>query len=1064
MKKRIISFALVVLMLVTLVPFSAFAASNNITITKQPVDCTVCVGETATFKIEAKNSGSAAVKYVWVDADKVNTDNINDFNSFLSTLGDARLGSTNTLEFKNVTEDMDGMNFACIAYATQLGWPPVVFAISDHVTLHVNAVECDSHSLDTNLVKVDAKEATCAEEGNVTYYYCTVCNRYYLDEAGTVKITPDQCRLSKLTTHNSISHVDAVGGTCCEYGHIAYYQCDICGQMFSDAEGTTTLADRDVRTDKVASNHTNLQHFDAVAATCCEEGNIEYWYCDGCRDYFTDDAGKNKTTRAKLDTDRDQYNHSDLVEVPAKEATCEAPGNIRYWYCSGCKDYYSDPAGHSEITKSKTVLAQLPHNYEWFAMSQEGVEWHEYRCKDCGTIKESGTHTGGEAGCCEKAVCETCGLEYGSTDPNNHKNIERKILVEATPEKEGRCNIICLDCGQMIEQNVPYAYKDACIHSLILVEEVPAKCVDCEDAQGVKAHYVCEKCGTMFWDENGEKEITDAAEMVIAPHEHFIKIEVLGNTTVLKNVAVYQYAYDTTGHWYECKYCHYTYPDTFQTHTIISSAKPTCCTGKTCLICGWDDGTRDPNNHVGGTEIVGACEPADGKPGYTGDEICKGCEAVLKKGWEYYPACGDCANHLEHIAAVPSTCTMDGTLEHWKCSVCGNIYMDAKATIPGDNDSINDKCTGHELHPGTDLMALDVISLATKLGWSYTDLLELVKSGNYQDIKNIRIDDFLDQITIKDIDHCHDDEYHWLGCQKCGLSLADIREDLEKEGIIISPKWYELSEKQAHTGGVADCSHKAICDVCGEEYGELGDHRYNKVVKDATCTEPGYIKYVCNGCGEEDTARAEIFPAKGHCYVKGVCSNCGARNSNPFWDVKSSDIYYTAVMWAYTYEPQITAGKTDNYFKPADDCTRGQVVTFLWRAAGRPEPASQTNPFKDVFNYGNCAPFYKAILWAAENGITTGYPDGSFQPNKTVSRAEFVTFLWRYYGEPAPSTNLNPFVDVKETSVFRNAILWAYGQGITTGYDATHFQPNKTCNRWQVVMFMYRAIGEGKAY
>lgn len=74
-----------------------------------------------------------------------------------------------------------------------------------------------------------------------------------------------------------------------------------------------------------------------------------------------------------------------------------------------------------------------------------------------------------------------------------------------------------------------------------------------------------------------------------------------------------------------------------------------------------------------------------------------------------------------------------------------------------------------------------------------------------------------------------------------------------------------------------------------------------------------------------------------------------------------------------------------------------------------------------------------------------------------------MTFLWRYYGKPAASTAANPFVDVSNNSVFCPAILWAYGAGITTGYDATHFRPNQTCSRWQVVMFLYRAIGEGKA-
>ena len=152
----------------------------------------------------------------------------------------------------------------------------------------------------------------------------------------------------------------------------------------------------------------------------------------------------------------------------------------------------------------------------------------------------------------------------------------------------------------------------------------------------------------------------------------------------------------------------------------------------------------------------------------------------------------------------------------------------------------------------------------------------------------------------------------------------------------------------------------------------------------------------------------------------------------------------------------ITNGFTPVEFRPSAECTRGQVVTFLWRAKGCPEPNITENPFVDV---SADSPYYKAILWAFEQGITTGYDETHFSPDKTCTRGQVVTFLWRCEGKPAPETTENPFEDVSAegyTAPYYEAILWAAEQGITTGYDASHFCPDKTCNRGQVVTFIYR--------
>ena len=177
---------------------------------------------------------------------------------------------------------------------------------------------------------------------------------------------------------------------------------------------------------------------------------------------------------------------------------------------------------------------------------------------------------------------------------------------------------------------------------------------------------------------------------------------------------------------------------------------------------------------------------------------------------------------------------------------------------------------------------------------------------------------------------------------------------------------------------------------------------------------------------------------------------------NPFVDVAEDAVYYDAVLWAYYHEPeQITSGFDATHFGPQNACTRAQVVTFLWRAAGCPEPTGDTSMFKDASSIA--APYQKAVAWAVEKGITTGYEDSTFRPNDSVTRAQFVTFLWRYEGKPATSGSIAGFTDASSISgPYQQAVAWAVEKGITTGYNDGSFRPNAICPRWAVVLFMYR--------
>lgn len=163
---------------------------------------------------------------------------------------------------------------------------------------------------------------------------------------------------------------------------------------------------------------------------------------------------------------------------------------------------------------------------------------------------------------------------------------------------------------------------------------------------------------------------------------------------------------------------------------------------------------------------------------------------------------------------------------------------------------------------------------------------------------------------------------------------------------------------------------------------------------------------------------------------------------NPFTDVPMDAYYHDAVLWAY--ENGIAAGTTETTFSPQDTCTRGQVVSFLWRAAGCPEPTSSVNPFTDVKESDY---FYDAVLWAYENGIVAGMTETTYGPAVTCTSAHVVTFLWRANGKPAGETT--------GTEYYAEAVAWADAEHLLDGTD-TPFAPGNNSPRADIVTYLYR--------
>ena len=210
------------------------------------------------------------------------------------------------------------------------------------------------------------------------------------------------------------------------------------------------------------------------------------------------------------------------------------------------------------------------------------------------------------------------------------------------------------------------------------------------------------------------------------------------------------------------------------------------------------------------------------------------------------------------------------------------------------------------------------------------------------------------------------------------------------------------------------------------------------------------------GCELVKPAGAKIVDGTikvGDDIAEGIEIKATGAQVNPFVDVKESDYFYDAVLWAYYHTPQVTNGLDATHFGPHATCTRGQIVTFLWRALGEPAPTLTVNPFVDVKESDY---YYKAVLWAVEKGVTKGTDATHFAPNAYCKREHAVAFLYRAAGEPSYTMTSNPFVDVKSGAYYYDAVLWAVEKNITKGMDETHFGPENSCERSQIVTFLYR--------
>ncbi len=383
----------------------------------------------------------------------------------------------------------------------------------------------------------------------------------------------------------------------------------------------------------------------------------------------------------------------------------------------------------------------------------------------------------------------------------------------------------------------------------------------------------------------------------------------------------------------------------------------------------------------------------------------------------------DHEHEMTEVEAVEPTCTEDGYEAHYVCDLCGFSFADEAGEVQITHENEKDfviPALGHDLQK--------VEAVEPTCG----------EDGNIE---------------------------YWQ-CSRCGecYVAGDGMEPIDAADVVLPATGHELTAVEEVP---ATCEEEGVeayfkCDLCGKLFSDaegeteieapvaiaaLG-HAWDegKVTKEPTLAETGEKLFTCKN--DPSHTRTEVIAKLTDCDGGDNCP------SKDFTDVDRSAKSWShePIDWAVLNE--ITNGTGKTTFSPNKTCTRAEAVTFLWRAAGCPEPSDVDNPFTDVTLDSWYA---KAVLWAVEEGITKGTSATTFSPDETCIRGQIVTFLWRMQGEPEAKA-ASAFSDVSAKDYYAPAINWAVEEGITNGVSATRFAPKDDCTRAHIVTFLFRCI------
>ncbi len=437
-----------------------------------------------------------------------------------------------------------------------------------------------------------------------------------------------------------------------------------------------------------------------------------------------------------------------------------------------------------------------------------------------------------------------------------------------------------------------------------------------------------------------------------------------------------------------------------------------------------------------------------------------------EKGWNAYETCSRCdyttykeipeKGHTVVVdKAVSATCEKNGLTEGSHCSVCQAVLKKQEVV----------SATGHKYGVWTQIKA----PTCTTKGQERRDCANCDKH-EVRDVAALGHD--LISHAGKNVTCIENGWEAYETCTRCDYTTY---KELPAKGhtVVVDKSVSATCEKTGLTEG----SHCSVCQTVlkKQEVVSATGHKYGvwTQTKAPTYTEMGEERRDCDNCDYYEVRNIDVLteeampPAGGGGgglieeevmeepeAIEPIIPEEPIVSENPFDDVKEENYFFEPVMWALNN--MVTSGTTADTFSPGATCTRAQTVTFLWNAAGKPEPKTTECPFVDV---SPTSYYYKAVLWAVEEGITSGVSANSFGPNKTVTRGQTVTFLWKFAGLPDVKKE-SKFDDVIKTNYYHDAVVWALEEEITSGTSEVTFSPNQPCTRGQIVTFLYRYIVE----
>lgn len=717
--------------------------------------------------------------------------------------------------------------------------------------------------------------AKCGVDGKKAYYECAVCSklfdenknetteeqlvipalthiaedRWHYDSDNHWKVCANDCGtvIEETTAKHSFEWKTDKEATEDETG-LKHEECIVCNYIRNE----------NTEIPKLDHVHIGIMHHDAVTATCHSIGNVEYWTCssDKCVGKYFSDANC-LTEIETIVTPIDSRNHVGGTYVKnQKEATCYEEGYTGDICCSGC---------NAVITEG-TVIEKNAHNPASVWSTDENYHWKECQTVGCGNIIDRAKHTGGEATCSRKAICEVCGVEYGTVNADNHKHTELRNAKAATEDEAGYTgDTFCVDCGQLIQTGTTIPKLDH-THNM---SAVPAKAATCT-ANGNTAYWHCDKCGKYYSDAEGTVEIA-LADTVIPMTAH--------SYTVLQK--------DGTSHWYKCEHCDaVTEKESHSggtadcTHTAVCSVCGTeygelaehnfiekaetkylktaaTCNSKavyykSCSVCGvksdeaFEYGEVDSNNHVGGTYVKDQKEATCYEDGYTGDICCSSCNAVITAG-----------TVIEKNAHNPASVWSTDENYHWKeCQTvgCGNIID--KAVHSGGEATCVKKpicsvcgieygTTDANAHGDTEIRSAAEATCTVNgyTGDTYCkDCGAKIAEGTVIPARHK-----LDKVEAKAATHEADGNIAYYVCSVCGKLFKDATgtEEISKADTVIA----EIEHDYGDSYKIDAENHWKECG-CGNII-EKAAHTFGdwNVVKEATATEQGVKERACTVCG-----------------------------------------------------------------------------------------------------------------------------------------------------------------------------------------------------------------------